>query len=160
MVADRPTGRRSRLGLVRVLLACVAAIWVGACQYVPGTLDGPIAVDLHVSTTATSVEVDAPGWFADTSEVYLCPVEPPPLPDPGPELVGWQPGPPCHGFGRWPSPDGLRASLPYDGLAVDERDLFAAAESWYLLLLDVGADGRVSSAVRSRFDVPEAVTSP
>ncbi len=142
------------------MLASVAAAAVGACTYVPGTLDGPIAVDLHVWTTATAVEVNAPGWFADTTELYLCPVEPPPLPDPGPALVGWQPGPPCHDYGEWASPDGLVASLPYDTMTVDERDDFAAAESWYLLLLDVSADGRVSSAVRSRFAVPDAVASP
>lgn len=142
------------------MLGFLGAAVVAGCVYVPGSLDGPIAVDLHVRTTPTAVEVEAPGWYADRSDVHLCPVEPPPLPEPGPALIGWQPGPPCHGYGTWTSPDGLVASLPYDALAAGERETFAAAESWYVLLLDVDADGRVSTAVRSRFAVPEAVRSP
>ena len=66
--------RRLIAGLV------VATVVAGGC--VGGSsLDFGTPVNLHVSTTPTTVELDAPGWFADISAVYLCPDEPARLPD-------------------------------------------------------------------------------
>ena len=149
----RTIGRR--LSAVRALaLALAATIVAGGCVLGPSSLDGPMAVNLHVSTTPTTVDVDAPGWFAPTSAVYLCPTDPPPLPDPGPERDGWTPGSSCHDFGQYPSRDGLVLSLPTADLAPSDRPAFAAADDWYLLLLDVDPTGRVTSATRSRFSRP------
>ena len=126
----------------------------GGCVLGPSSLDGPMAVNLHVATTRTSVEVDAPGWYAPTSAVYLCPTDPPPLPEPGPERDGWTPGSSCHDYGQHPSRDGLVISLPIADLAPSDRPAFADADDWYLLLLDVDPSGRVASATRTRFPRP------
>ncbi|MEO5885655.1 MAG: hypothetical protein ABIQ58_09105 [Candidatus Limnocylindrales bacterium] len=140
-------------------MAVVGVVVVTAgCTLRPEALDGPIAVELHVTTTPTSVEVDAPGWFADTSGIFLCPLEPAALPDPGPERIGWTPGPACHGFGTRPSRDGLKVSLPLAELSDTTASAFAAADDWYLLLLDIEGD-RVTSAVRSRFTAPDDVAA-
>jgi hypothetical protein len=150
----RAIGRR--VSAVRaVALALGAAVVVGGCVLGPSSLDGPMAVNLHVATTPTSVDVDAPGWFADTSQVFLCPSDPPPLPEPGPARVGWTPGSTCHDFGTHPSPDGLVIRLPVADLAPSDRPAFAAADDWYLLLLEVDREGRVTGATRTRFARPD-----
>jgi hypothetical protein len=142
-------------GARAVALGAAVATMAAACVLAPASLDGPMAVNLHVSSTPTSVEVDAPGWFADTSAVYLCPTDPPPLPDAGPERDGWTPGSSCHDYGTHPSPDGLVISLPMADLAPADRPAFAAADDWYLLILDVDPTGRVVGATRSRFTRPD-----
>lgn len=140
-------------------MALVVAVALSACDLPPGALDGPMTpVNLHVATTATSVEIDAPGWFAETSAVYLCSAEPPPLPEPGPDRVGWTPGPACHDFGRYESRKGLVASLGLSDLAGPAWAPFAAAEDWYVLIVAVRGD-RVSSAIRSRVAAPDDVAA-
>lgn len=140
------------------LLAAVAAV-VGGCVLEGPALDGPIAVNLHVRTTSSSVEVDAPGWYADRTIIYLCHAEPPLLPEPGPERVGWRPDDRCHDVGTVASPDGLVASLPLTELAGEPWPDFAAAEDWYLFLVEIDAEDRVVSAVRSRFGAPRDVVA-
>lgn len=130
-----------------------SAVVVGGCRVDGALLDAPGAVNMHVWPTPTSVEVDAPGWLAETSAVYLCASEPPTLPDAAADRVGWTPGGDCHDFGRHASPDGLTISLPLTGLQGAPWPAFQAAEDWYLLLLDLDGD-RVSNAVRSRFHAP------
>ena len=144
MRADRPVGPLATIALAVVLTGCLA---------VPGAIDGPIVVDMHISTTSTSVDVDAPGWFADVSAIYLCPSLPPPLPDAAANRIGWAPGGDCHDYGTRPSRDGLTVSLPLADLDAPQRVAFDASPEWYLLLLDLDGD-RVSSAVRSAFGAP------
>lgn len=148
-----PGRARARAAAVAIALVLVALVGAG-CALSNGGLDGPIGVNMHVSTTPTSVEVDAPGWFADMTRVYLCPVDPPFLPEPGPARVGWTPGPSCHDYGSRPSGDGLTASLPLADLSDADRAMFTTADDWYLLLLELDGD-RVSTAVRSRFAAPD-----
>jgi hypothetical protein len=150
--------RAPRVGTSRRVTAPVwfvllSALFAAACTIPPGSLDGPIAVILHITTTPTTVDVDAETWYSDSTAIYLCPMEPPPLPDPGPALIGWTPGAPCHDYGTRPSPDGLKVALPIAELDGPDRALFGSAEEWYLLLLDIDGD-RVSSAIRSAFRSP------
>jgi hypothetical protein len=142
-----------RLALVAGLAALVAG-----CAGGTSALDGALPVALRVSTTPTTVEVDAPGWLANVSEVYLCPDPPPPLPDANADRKGWTPGDACHDFGRHPSRDGLTVSLPIADLSGPQWAAFEAATDWYLLVLDLDGDV-VASAVRSRFHAPP-VTAP
>lgn len=159
MAERRSGGRRGpRVGALAAVALGVAATTAAACTLSDIALDGPIAVNLHIRTTATSVEIDAPGWFAATTGIHLCPAEPPVLPAPGPARVGWTPGPPCHDYGRRPSVDGLIVSLPLADLAGETSAAFAAADDWYLLLLDLDGD-RVTAAVRSSFAAPADVAA-
>ena len=148
-------GRRSmgRDRALRLLGTPVIALALTGCLVVPGDIDGPIAVDMHVATTPTSVEVDAPGWFADVSAVFLCPALPPPLPDAAADRIAWTPGAACHDYGRHPSPDGLTASLPLGALTGTARAAFVASREWYLVILEMDGE-RVSSAVRTAFGPP------
>jgi hypothetical protein len=130
------------------------AIALGACDLPAGAIDAPYPVNLHVDADATVVAIDAPGWYADTSGVFLCPTEPPGLPDPGDARIGWTPGRLCHDFGHHPSPGGLTIDLRLAELSADERALFAVAGDWYLLITDLDGD-RVTGAVRSRFERPD-----
>jgi hypothetical protein len=155
-MADRARPVPRRLTVLATLV--ILAVTTVGCVVGPYTLDGPLAVNLSVSTTPTSVEVDGPGWFAPTSAVYLCPTEPPALPDPGPERIGWTPGSSCHDFGTWPSRDGLKASLPLADLAPSDRPALAAAEEWVLLVLDVDGE-RVVTATRLRFPRPDGFSA-
>lgn len=147
------------VAVARILLVASLAVVLAGCLAVPGSVDGPIAVPLHITPTATSIEVDAPGWFSDETAIYLCPTAPPVLPEDAADRVGWAPGAPCQAFGTVPSPDGLRASLPLDGIDGPVRPAFAASGEWHLLLLDLEGD-RVSSAIRSAFDAPPAFAAP
>ena len=144
---------RARVGLV--LAAVGAAVVTGGCVLGPASLDGPIAIELHIDPKPTSIGVDAPTWYARTSDLYLCPADPPPLPEPGPARVGWTPGRLCHAFPRVTGGNGLDIALPLDDLSEAERDVFAAAPDWYLLITDVASDDRVTSAIRSRFPQPD-----
>jgi hypothetical protein len=143
----------------RLLAVLLAAVTLAGCEIEGPALDGPIAVNLHVRTTSSSVEVDAPGWFADQTIVYLCHAEPPLLPEPGPERVGWRPDDRCHDYGTVPSEAGLEISLPLDALAGDPWTDFAAAAEWYLFLVEVDTSDRVLSAIRSRFKAPRDVVA-
>ena len=140
-----------------LVLSIVAALGLAGCSLEGPILDGPIAVNLHVHSTDTTIEVDAPGWFAERSRVYVCHADPPLLPDPGPERIGWEPGDACHAYGVIEGDGGLVASLPIEDLLGEQRADFAAAEAWYLLMLEVDPEDRVLGAVRSRFDVPDAI---
>ncbi len=142
--------RADRRALVAGALA--VSFLVGGC--VGGQpLDIGTPINLHVWTTPTSVEVDAPGWFADISRVYLCPADPPRLPDGARERDGWTPGAGCQDFGTFPTADGLKTSLPLSALDADRAPAFDAAPDWFLLIVDL--DGtRVASAVRSQFHAP------
>jgi hypothetical protein len=140
-----------------LVLSIVAALVLAGCSLEGPILDGPIAVNLHVHSTDTTIEVDAPGWFAERSRVYVCHTDPPLLPDPGPERIGWEPGDACHAYGLIEGDGGLVASLPIADLLGEQGADFAAAEAWYLLMLEVDPEDRVLGAVRSRFDVPDAI---
>ncbi len=150
-----------RVGLAQVrsfVLGAAVALTAGGCMLQGAALDGPIAVDLRVVATSSIVEVDADGWFADTTAVYLCHRDPPLLPEPGTARVGWDPGAACHGYGTYPSRQGLSVDLPIDALAGDGWPAFATAEDWYLLLVEVDGD-RAVSAIRSRFGAPRDVVA-
>lgn len=152
-------GAGTRAAVTRILLGITLAALLGGCLAVPGSADGPIAVPLHITPTATTIEVDAPGWFSDETAIYLCPTAPPVLPEDAADRVGWEPGAPCQAFGTAPSPNGLRASLPLDDIEAPVRPAFAASGEWHLLLLDLEGD-RVSSAIRSAFDAPAVFAAP
>lgn len=145
MGADR---RRRSLAPIGIVL--VASLVAGCGN---GSLEIGTPVNLHVSTTPETVEVDAPGWFADISAVYLCPVAPAQLPFAPADRVGWTPGESCEFMGSYPSREGLTLSLPLDGLGAARRPAFDAAVDWYLVLLDLDGD-RVGSAISSRFHSP------
>lgn len=154
MQADRRLGRAP--AVVAVIASVVA---VTGCVVEAGSLDGPGGpVNMHVWTTPTTVEVDAPGWLADTSAVYLCASAPPVLPEDAADRVGWTPGGDCHDLGRHASRNGLRISLPLTALRGAPWPAFESAEDWYLLLLELDGD-RVSTAVRSRFHAPSEVAA-
>ena len=150
-MADR-AGRTSHLA-ARLASIAIAATLVAGCRLPSNALDGPLAVPLRITATPAAVEVDAPGWFAPDTIVYLCSTEPPALPEPGPDREGWTPGPTCHDFGRVAAPDGLKATLPLDALTEAERPAFDAASDWYLLLVKVEGT-RVTAAIRSSFSAP------
>jgi hypothetical protein len=161
-VTDRPGATASPASRIRAApaarIARAAAVillagLVAACTLPDGALDAPFPVVLRISTTPTEVVVDAPNWLADRSAVFLCPSEPPPLPEPGPERDGWLPGPPCHDYGRFDTPDGLATTLPLDGLSGAERTAFAAAPDWYVYLVDLDGE-HASSATKTRFSPP------
>jgi hypothetical protein len=154
MPTDRAPGR-----LVTLLALLVSPLIVSGCLAVPGAIDAPIGVVLRVSTTPTSVEVEAPGWFTDLSALYLCPRLPPPLPEAAADRVGWTPGGDCHDFGTRPTRDGLVASLPLADLAGPGAAAFASSPEWAILLLELDGD-RVSAAVRSLFRAPEGFAAP
>ena len=126
---------------------------VGGCRLPSDALDGPLAVPLRITATAAAVEVDAPGWFAADTAVYLCPTEPPALPEPGPDREGWSPGSVCHDYGRFAAPDGLSATLPLDALSEADRPAFDAANNWYLLIVKVEG-ARAMAAIHSSFSAP------
>ena len=153
MADRRRIARFARLGLL------AGASILAGCEVSQGLLDAPYPVNLHVAATADAVEVEAPEWFADRTDIFLCPSEPPFLPDPGPARVDWDPGPPCHGFGRFESASGLATTLALADLSAGEREVFAEAESWYLLLVDVAADDHAVAAGRTRFGVPDGFTA-
>jgi hypothetical protein len=148
MGADRPMGA-DRRGLVSLFATALIA---GGC--VGGSsLDFGTPVNLHISTTPTSVELDAPGWFANVAAVYLCPSEPARLPDSPADRVDWTPGAACEFMGSYPSRDGLTLSLPLSGLKPERRPAFDAAADWYLVLMNLDGN-RVGSAISSRFHAP------
>ena len=137
-------------------MAAGVALVAGGCVLGPASLDGPLAVELHIDPSSTDIAVDAPTWYAPASDIYLCPADPPPLPEPGPARVGWTPGHGCHAFPRATSGEhGLDVDLRLDELADAERATFAAAPDWYLLIAAVESDDRVTSAIRSRFGRPD-----
>lgn len=137
----------------RVLGALALTVVVAGGCFGSSSLDTGTPVILHVWTTPTSVEVDAPGWITDASRIYLCAAEPPRPPDDAIGRKGWVPGGPCQDFGTYPGPDGLRVSLPLGGLDADQQPVFDAAADWYLLILELDGD-RVASSIRSRFHAP------
>ena len=151
VIAER-AGRAGRCmtWLARSML--LAAI-VAGCRLPSDALDGPLAVPLRITVTLAAVEVDAPGWFAADTAVYLCPTEPPALPEPGPDREGWTPGSGCHDYGRFAAPDGLRATLPLDALPEADRPAFDAADNWYLLIVKVEG-ARATAAIHSNFSAP------
>jgi hypothetical protein len=151
MLAEVLSLSRPRLRSL-VVLAVMAAMLAG-CRLAPDILDGGLATELRVYATPTTIEVDAPGWFADVSAVFLCPTDPPRLPEPGPDRVGWTPGGECHDFGRFPSSDGLKVSLSRADLLATGSSAFSSAPDWTLLLLDVEGE-RVVGAIRSSFNAP------
>lgn len=118
-----------------------------------GSLDIGTPVNLHVWTTPTTVEVDAPGWLTTVSSVYLCFEPPPRLPSDDAQRVGWTPGASCQEFGTYASPDGFTGSLPLSMLDPARRARFDAVADWYLLLVAVDGD-RATSAISSRFHAP------
>lgn len=151
--------RQPRLRFVRAMVVgVVVSAALTGCMLQGAALDGPIAVDLRVATTNSTVEVDADGWFADMTAIYLCPEDPPLLPEPGPARLGWDPGGACHDYGTHPSPDGLSVVLPLDALAGESWPAFDAADDWYLLLVEVDGE-RAVSAIRSRFGAPRDVVA-
>jgi hypothetical protein len=154
----RVAPRRGVSGAVLLTIASALAVAVTAgCTPSPVFLDAPYPLNLHVDPRATVVKVDASGWYADSTDVFLCPTEPPPLPDPGPARSGWTPGHVCHDYGRHASPDGFTIDLQLDDLTGAERAAFAASPDWYLVLTDLDGD-RATGAARSRFPRPDGFT--
>jgi hypothetical protein len=134
-------------------LAVAAALIVTGCRIPENALDGPLAVPLRITTTPETIEVDAPAWYAAETALYVCPAEPPALPEPGPARVGWTPGAACHDFGRVSAADGLRAVLALDDLSEAEQRTFAAVDDWYLFVVKLEGD-RASAAISSSFSSP------
>jgi hypothetical protein len=150
---ERPSLRR-RGAVAGWALAGLAATVLAACDLPPGALDAPYPVNLHIDPTATVVGVYAPGWYADSTGIFLCPTEPPPMPDPGDARIGWIPGRFCHDYGTHASPGGITIDLPLADLTGAERAAFAASTDWYLVMTDLDGE-RVTAATRSRFSRPK-----
>lgn len=145
---------RIAVGVVpRLTVLTATAIVAAGCVAGTHTLDAALPVALRVTTTPETVEVDAPGWFAEVSQVFICPVAPPALPDDVAERRGWSPGGDCHDYGRYSSQEGLALSLPVAELDGPAWSTFQAAENWYLMLLDIDGD-LAASAIRTRFHAP------
>ena len=139
-------GDRRLVGLA--LLAVVAGGCIGESSLEFGT-----PVNLHVWTTPSTVEVDAPGWLTPVSSIYLCHEAPPRLPSDSGARVNWTPGDACQDFGTYESRDGFRASIDVGLLDPARRPAFEAAADWYLLLVAIDGD-RATSAISSRFHAP------
>jgi hypothetical protein len=138
--------RRKLVGLIAATLA------VGGCIG-DSSLDFGTPINLHVWSTPSTVEVDAPGWLTSRSAVYLCFEKPPRLPSDTASREGWTPGDACQDVGTYESHGGLKASIPVETLDPARRPAFEAADDWYLLL--VARDGdRASSVISSRFHAP------
>ena len=136
------------LGMVLAASGCVGS----------SSLDFGTPVNLHVWSTPTTVEVDAPGWLTAVSSVYLCSEQPPRLPDDNAARTGWTPGAACQDVGTFQAPGGLKTTIPLDSLDPIRRPSFDAAPDWYLVL--VARDGeRASSAISSRFHAPAAAAA-
>ena len=135
------------------LILAIAGVLVAGCRLPSDALDGPLAVPLRISATADAIDVDAPGWFATETSVYLCSAEPPGLPEPGPDRDGWTPGATYHDFGRVAAPDGLHAVLGIGELTATERSAFASVPDWFVLIVKVDGD-RATAAIRSSFRAP------
>ena len=146
-------------GRGRVLVGLAAATLIAGGCVGGSSLDFGTPVNLHISTTPTSVELDAPGWFADVSAVYLCPSEPARLPDSAQERVDWTPGAPCEFLGSYPSRDGLTLSLPLSDIMPERRPAFDAAADWYLVLMDLDGN-RVASAINTKVHAPPRASLP
>jgi hypothetical protein len=126
---------------------------IGGCRLPENALDGPLAVPLRITATAETIDIDAPTWYADSTAIFVCPTEPPALPEPGPQRDGWTPGGECHDFGRVRSPDGLATMLELDALSDEELARFLDANDWFLLLVAVEVD-RANAAIHSSFPNP------
>jgi hypothetical protein len=142
---------RRRPALIAVAAAAILA--VGGCRIPENALDGPLAIPLRITATPETVEVDAPTWYAAKTAIYLCSTEPPPLPEPGPERIGWTPGTACHDFGEVGSPDGLRTTLPLEQLSDEDLAPFIDAKDWFVLLVKIEGD-RAAAAIHSSFPGP------
>ena len=141
----------------RVLGLALTAVIAGGCIG-DSSLDFGTPVNLHVWTTSTAVEVDAPGWLTAVSSMYLCFEPPPRLPSDAAQRMGWDPGGSCQDFGTYESPDGFKASIPLAMLDPSRRESFEAAGDWYLLLVALDG-GRATSAISTRFHAPAAGAS-
>jgi hypothetical protein len=120
------------------------------------SLDFGTPVNLHVWTTPTTVEVDAPGWLTTVSSIYLCYEPPPRLPSDSASRTNWTPGVACQDFGTYESPDGLRGSIDIELLDPARRPAFETAADWYVLLVAIDRD-RATSAISSRFHAPAGI---
>jgi hypothetical protein len=144
---------------VRRLASLLAVILAAGGCVGESSLDFGTPVNMHVWTTPTSVEVDAPGWLTDVSSAYLCFEQPPRLPADNASREGWTPGEACQDVGTFQTSDGLKTSIPLERLDPGRRAAFDAAADWYLLL--VALDGnRASSAISSRFHAPTSAAAP
>jgi hypothetical protein len=141
-----------RLARAALVLGLAGAV-VAGCRLPSEALDGPLAVPLRIDATPEAIDIDAPGWFAAETAVYLCHSEPPGLPEPGPDRDGWTPGPACHDFGRVAAADGLHVALRLAELTEAERSAFAAVADWFVLLVKLDGD-RATAAIRSSFNAP------
>ena len=142
------------MSLARVaLLLTIASALVAGCRLPTEALDGPLAVPLRIDATSQAIDIDAPGWFASETAIYLCPDQPPGLPEPGPSRDGWTPGTACHDFGRVAAEDGLHAVLSLGDLSDAERPAFLAAADWFVLLVKFEGN-HATSAIHSSFKAP------
>ena len=140
--------------VVRATLSlAIAGALLAGCRLPSDALDGPLAVPLRITATAESVDIDAPGWFAPKTSVYLCSSEPASLPEPGPDRNDWTPGTTCHAFGQVDANDGLHAVLATGDLTREERESFAAVADWFVLLVRVD-NGYAAAAIHSSFRAP------
>jgi hypothetical protein len=146
-----------RVKAVRTVTVAAVALTVIGCGPLQSRMDDVLPVALRITTTPTTVEIDAPGWLADMSAIYVCANPPPALPDSTTDRRGWTPGGDCHDFGRHPSGDGLAVSLQIADMAGPKWSTFQAASDWHVLVLDLEGD-LVTSAVRSQFHAPPLVT--
>lgn len=143
-----------RVGRPGLVAACtLVAVAIGGCRLPENALDGPLAVPLRITATAETIDIDAPTWYADETAIFVCPTEPPALPESGPQRDGWAPGRECHDFGRVRSPDGLATTLSLDTLSNEELAPFLDARDWFLLLVAVEGD-RANAAIHSSFPGP------
>lgn len=134
-------------------MGTVAILTAGGCRIPENALDGPLAIPLRITATPEVIEVDAPTWYTAKTAIYLCSSAPPPLPEPGPERIGWTPGGACHDFGQVGSPGGLRTTLPLNALTNEDLAPFIDAEDWFLLLVKIEGD-RAAAAIHSSFPAP------
>jgi hypothetical protein len=136
-----------------VLAGGLVALVLAGCRIPENALDGPLAIPLRIAATERSIELDAPTWYAAETSIYLCPSDPPSLPEPGPGRSLWTPGGGCHDYGRVSAPNGLKATLDVGDLTEDERPTFEAADEWHVLLVKVEGD-RATAAIKSAFASP------
>lgn len=130
----------------------MTAVIAGGCIG-ESSLEFGTRVNLHVWTTETTVEVDAPGWLTTVSSVYLCFDRPPRLPSDSSQRVGWTPGASCQDYGSHASAEGFTESVPLSMLDPVRRERFEAASDRYLLLVAIDGD-RATSAFSSRSHAP------
>ncbi len=132
-------GRRRRLVVGVVALAGV----LGACAQWDAVDDLP-PFQLTLERRAETLSLDAPTWVSEQTLLVLCPTEPVTESRPLSPNENVQLDRQCVVYGRYPSPEGLEASLGLGQIDADRRPTFDAAVNWWLVMIGLTGERATS----------------